>query len=722
VRTNVDTHQSRAIHSVEETELLSLVEHQESVQANLSLCDVHTKLHSGPFEYCAVLDGEKWMGLCSRGSIGFILGARFGFAVHGRQAIGLHLIENPFSVRLGTPLREVLDKVLSRTGKAFYDDIVLVDEKGKFLGIISVPTLVRLQSQLVNEKIELLEAQRQALERKNITLRSLAKKLHHTNTNLAKARDQALESTRLKSMFLANMSHEIRTPMNGVIGMANLLLDTALDEEQKDFAGTIVSSADSLMTILNDILDFSKIEAGKLALECVDFDLRQAVEDTLDILAPKAQGKGLAMVAQFIGDIPGKLRGDPARLRQILTNLLGNAVKFTEQGEILARVSVENRMDGKTLLHVEVQDTGVGIAREVQDRLFQAFTQADGSTTRKYGGTGLGLAICRQLVELMGGTIGLKSEPGKGSTFGFTLPMEKSPADSGSTTDAVNDLACLKILLMEDHAATRDSLVAQLTAWGVQCHNANSLESALEQLRSCAETAIPFDALFLQTYGAADSIPSGVGGLLTHPMARKAAVVWLANYGCQLQDPCLNLKLNSMRLIKPVRTTLLMQCLRKIRQGSGANSRTDLNAASPTATGMNHPKRGRPGGVRILVAEDNPVNRTVLSLQLKKLGVKADYATNGQEALDLLERQPYDLVLMDCLMPVIDGLATTERIRQTPAIQSLRIIALTASAVTWEREKCLAAGMDDFLSKPVKLADLERMIDKWAPPSAALIC
>jgi len=536
------------------------------------------------------------------------------------------------------------------------------------------------------------------------------------NRKVMDSRDSALESVRLKSEFLANMSHEIRTPMNGVIGMTELLLQTDLSSRRKKYADTIQSSSEALLTIIDDILDLSKVEAGLMRFEKIDFELRGPIEAVVELLAERAQAKGLELASLVYRGVPTSLRGDPGRLRQVLTNLIGNAVKFTEQGEVVVSVKTVNETESEATLRFEIQDTGIGIAPESQRGLFQAFTQADGSTTRKYGGTGLGLAISKQLVPLMGGEIGMTSSLGIGSTFWFTARFEKQEPPK-TASEPTGDLSGTRILLVDDNAANRNVLRHQTSSWGMIVSEAESGVQALELLRAGVAEGQPYDV------AALDLVMPDMDGfqlaeaIKSDPAIASVLLVLLPSSGKRGHGERASQAGIAAYLPKPVQESQLHDCLTAVMRRS-VSGKLVAPASLVTRHSLSESElqdADKPlSNVRILVAEDNPVNQEVALGQLSSLGYGAEAVENGQELLKVLETAPVDIILMDCQMPEMDGFAATAEIRRREGkTRHTIIIAMTANALAGDREKCLAAGMDGYITKPVKSRTLAGIIERF---------
>ncbi len=581
----------------------------------------------------------------------------------------------------------------------------LRNEHGEITGLVGIGIDITERKRAEDA----LAARNEELDRARLVAEDQARELEVQADELRAAREAALESSRYKSEFVANMSHEIRTPMNGIIGMTGLLLATPLSSEQREYAEVIHKSGEILLNIINDILDFSKIEAGKLTMEHLPFELREVLEETVDLHAQAAKVKDLELTCFIASNVCTSLFGDPGRIRQIVTNLLGNAIKFTSRGGVHVEVTSSKESEKESAIVISVRDTGIGISAENQRKLFQPFTQADGMTTRRFGGTGLGLTISKRLSEIMGGSITMESLEGSGSTFRVSLTLEKQSNVHHAVS--IPEIGGMNVLVVDDNETSRMILHHQLTSWRIDHSITSGAKEAMANLQSATQRGRPFTLAIL------DMQMPDIDGIMLARMIRNDTTItplkllMLSSSGEATRDLLTKAGLDAY-LKKPVRQSALLDCIASLVGMS------DLRIKQKTP-GIAEPAPlivATMENVRILVVEDNAVNQKVAKRMLEKAGCQTDIVGNGFEAIEAVESLPYDLVFMDCQMPEMDGFEATAQIRKRQTgDQRLPIIAMTANALTGDRERCLEAGMDDYIAKPVKPAALYSMITKWLP-------
>jgi two-component system, sensor histidine kinase and response regulator len=617
------------------------------------------------------------------------------------------------SLGIGLLAAQGLQSVVTRPILALADAAVRVSTHKDYSARVAVEhddEVGRLVTSF-NGMLEELEAQAKRVAEHRAELEN---KVAARTAELVDALRSAQAATRAKAEFLANMSHEIRTPMNGVIGMLDLLHLEPLGPDARSMLETARGSADSLLGLINDVLDFSKIDAGKLTLEKIDFELRTLAEDVATLFTQQARAKGVEVACVIHNEVPALLGGDPTRLRQVIANLMGNAVKFTHHGEVFLGIQCREPVtdDGTVTVQIVVQDTGIGMTPEVTASLFEAFMQADSSTTRKYGGTGLGLAITRKLIDAMGGTIKVKSEPGKGSIFSVFLPLDVRSRQADAPSASIKGM---RVLVVDDNATTRCVVTHYLEHGEASFDVAESAVSGLESARAAAQAGRPFDVILLDFQMPHMDGVAFLETLRADPTIARTHCVALSSLG--EKAPGAEALGVAAWLSKPVRRTQLLDVLSML--GGQSSTKTVVASETPREPSFRH--------ARVLLVEDNRVNQLVAARMLKAFGIEAAAVADGAQAVKAVQAQTYDLVLMDCQMPELDGYDATRAIREweSPRIAAgiatrLPIVAMTANAMLGDREKCLAAGMDDYLSKPIKRDVLLASLVRWLPPAHSL--
>ncbi len=698
----------KVINVNEKWDIKSLVGHNYSVEVGSSLVDIDNIFKSHNYDYMAVVDKNNIVGICSRNQINKLYRDE---SILPDNTIEFCMVENYCTINEDTPLDEIISKVFSRDNIYYYDDFVVTQSNGDFIGLIQVANLMRLHMVIIKENSVGLKRLQQDILDKKSELNLMGQQLKIINLELEQARSEASEGSRLKSEFLANVSHEVRTPMNGIVGMVSLLQESNLDYDQKQFTDIIQSSADSLLSTVDEILDLSKLEEGNLTIEKIPFNLTTIVEESVNSLSEKAYSKGIDLDCFIDPLIPLDLIGDGSRYRQVIVDLVSNAVKFTAHGGVVVRVKLEKKEDGNLFILTDVSDSGIGISKEAMDKIFSPFMQVDGSHTRKYEGTGLGLAISNKLIELMGGKLECESEFGKTARFWFTIPLQL-PENEVIHTDIEKVLYGLRVLIVSENENISDFIERYLITQGVNSFSVSSESEAVEEIRSKFEKNMPYD-IALVDYKMAKMNGLEMSRMMQLiPESENIKYILMSTIVDEISTDQLCRENIYYNINKPIRKSELFGSLTAIIQNEiqDVNKKTIIpNKGKRVSTSHDQ------NALNVLVVDDILSNQEVARGMLIKFGCNVVVAKNGCDAIEEIRYQKYDCILMDCQMPEMDGLEATDYIRNCSddSIDSeIYIIAMTAYTMQGDRERCFNAGMNDYISKPINVNHIKDALSK----------